>query len=91
MKNLTPKLLEFPCIEVVIDNKMLLDDVQKIKRRVENTLIKTLRNDDIKLTLRLARQEEISRILSTRELYEKACEDNPAVKKLGEMLGMEFV
>ena len=91
MKNLTPKLLEFPCVEVVIDNKMLLDDVQKIKRRVENTLIMTLRNDDIKLTLRLARQEEISRILSTRELYEKACEDNPAVKKLGEMLGMEFV
>ncbi len=91
MKNLTPKLMDFPYVEVVVDNKMLLDDVQKIKRRVENTLIKTLRNDDIKLTLRLARQEEIERILSTRELYEKACEANPAVKKLGEMLGMEFV
>lgn len=91
MKNLTPKLMDFPNVEVVVDNKMLLDDVQKIKRRVENTLIKTLRNDDIKLTLRLARQEEIERILSTRELYEKACEANPAVKKLGEMLGMEFV
>ncbi len=91
MKNLTPKLMDFPYVEVVVDNKMLLDDVQKIKRRVENTLIKTLRNDDIKLTLRLARQEEIERILTTRELYEKACEANPAVKKLGEMLGMEFI
>lgn len=91
MKNLTPKLMDFPNVEVVVDNKMLLDNVQKIKRRVENTLIKTLRNDDIKLTLRLARQEEIEHILSTRELYEKACEANPAVKKLGEMLGMEFV
>ncbi len=91
MKNLTPKLMDFPNVEVVVDNKMLLDDVQKIKRRVENTLIKTLRNDDIKLTLRLARQEEIERILTTRELYEKACEANPAVKKLGEMLGMEFI
>lgn len=90
MKNLTPHIQEFPCIEVVIDNNMLLDDVQKIKRRVENTLIKTLRNDNIKLTLRLARPEEIKRILSPKELLGKAMQDNPAVKKLTEMLGLEF-
>lgn len=65
MKNLTPVITEFPKIEVVIDNKMLLEDVQKI-RTAFATLSCKLRNDDIELSLRLARPEEIKRILSPR-------------------------
>ena len=73
MKNIMQKILEFPEIEVVVDNKMLLEDIQKIQKRIRNTLVQKLRNDDIKLTLRLARQDEVKHILSSRELYDKLC------------------
>lgn len=90
MKNLMPVITQYPEVEVVVDNKMLLDDIQKIKGRIQNTLIKTLRNDDIKLVLRLARPEEVKQILSPKELYEKLCKLNPAIKKLGDAFKLEF-
>ena len=90
MKNIMPKILEFPNIEIVVENKMLLEDIQKIQKRIRNTLVQKLRNDDIKLHLRMARPEEIKRILSPRELFEKLCKENPAVQKLGEVFLLDF-
>lgn len=90
LKNITPEIGTFPEIEIVIDNKMLLEDIQKIKGRIRNTLVLNLHNDDIVLNLRLARPEEIKRILSPRELYEKLCTENPAIKKLGEAFSLQF-
>ena len=69
---------------------MLLEDIQKIKGRIRNTLIQTLHNDDIELTLRLARPEEVKKILSPKELYEELCDNNPAIKKLGDLLSLQF-
>ncbi len=90
MKNIVPVITSFPEIEVVVENKMLLEDIQKIQKRVRNTLVQKLRNDDITLKLRIARPEEIKRILSPRELFEKLCKENPAVQKLGEAFKLEF-
>lgn len=90
MKNLMPRISSYPEVEVIVDNMMLLEDLQKIKGRIQNTLIKNLHNDNIVLSLRLARQEEIQRILSPREFYEKLTEDYPAVKKLGDVFQLEF-
>ncbi len=90
MKNIVPVITVFPEVEVVVENKMLLEDIQKIQKRVRNTLVQKLRNDDITLKLRVARPEEIKRILSPRELFEKLCKENPAVQKLGEVLKLEF-
>ncbi len=90
LKNITPEIGTFPEIEIVVDNKMLLEDVQKIKGRIRNTLVLKLHNDDIVLNLRLARPEEIKKILSPRELYEKLCNENPAIKKLGEEFSLQF-
>lgn len=90
MKNIMPKILEFPNIEIVVENKMLLEDIQKIQKRIRNTLVQKLRNDDIELHLRMARPEEIKRILSPRELFEKLCKENPAVQKLGEVFLLDF-
>lgn len=91
MKNITPSITNFPEVEVVVDNEMLLDDIQKIKNRIRNTLVQTLHNDDIKLTLRLAKPEEIKKILSPKELYEKMCSENNAIAELGKLLNLEFV
>ena len=90
LKNITPEITIFPEIEIIADNKMLLEDIQKIKGRIRNTLIQTLHNDDIELTLRLARPEEVKKILSPKELYEELCDNNPAIKKLGDLLSLQF-
>lgn len=90
MKNLMPVITQYPEVEIVIDNKILLEEIQKIKGRIQNTLIQKLHNDDIKLVLRLARPEEIKRILSPKEIYEKLCKSNSAIKRLGELFKLEF-
>ena len=90
MKNITPTITDFPEIEIVVENEMLLNDIQKIQKRIRNTLVQKLHNDDITLKFRIARPEEIKRILSPKEIYEKLCNETPAVKSLGEVFKLEF-
>lgn len=89
MKNMMPTIKDFPNIEVVVDNEILLDDMTKIKGRIRNTLIKGLKNNDITLSLRLAKPEEIKRIPTNRERFDELKNTNKAFEKLSEMLGLE--
>ena len=54
MKNMQPRIANFPDIEVLVDNQMLLDQVNEIKGRIRVTLAKALHNGGITLSLRLA-------------------------------------
>lgn len=90
MKNMMPKITDFPNIEVVVDNQILLDDITKIKGRIRNTLIRELRNSDITLNLRLAKPEEIKRIPTNRERFDELKNNNSAFKKLSDMLKLEL-
>lgn len=90
MKNMMPKITDFPNIEVVVDNQILLDDITKIKGRIRNTLIMELRNSDITLNLRLAKPEEIKRIPTNRERFDELKNNNSAFKKLSDMLKLEL-
>lgn len=89
MKNMMPTIKEFPNIEVVVDNEILLEEISKIKGRIRNTLIKALRNSDITLNLRLAKPEEIKRIPTNRERFDELKSNNKAFEKLSEILGLE--
>ena len=89
MKNMMPTIKEFPNIEVVVDNEILLEEINKIKGRIRNTLIKALRNSDITLTLRLAKPEEIKRIPTNRERFDELKNTNKAFERLSEILGLE--
>lgn len=40
MQAIKPKLTECPNIEIVADNQLLLDDMQNIKNRIRNTLVR---------------------------------------------------
>ncbi len=82
MKAITPKITSFPNIEVVADNQFLLDDIQKIKNRIKVTFVKGLRNNEIQMDFRLARQEEVTKILSKREIFDEMRKENPAIEKL---------
>ena len=91
IKNLQPKITEFPNVEVVVDNQLLLDDITKIKSKILATLIKDLKNDDITLSLRKAKEEEMGRVLTRREQYMELTKKNKAVAKLQELLSLELI
>jgi DNA polymerase-3 subunit gamma/tau len=91
IKNLIPHITEFPNVEVVVDNDLLLEDINKIKGSIKATLIRDLQNDDITLSLRKAKEEEIGKALTRRELYLEMLEKNEAMSKLQKLLNLELV
>ena len=90
MKNMEPKITSFPAIEVVVDNKILLDDMQKIRGRIRNTLAQALKNGSLTLNLRLAKPEEIKCIPTNRERFDGLKAGNKAFARLSEMLKLEL-
>ena len=90
MKNITPTIKAFPEVEVVVDNQILLDEITKIKGRIRSTLALRLENADIVLSLRLARPEEVKKILTNRERFDELKANNEAFSKLTEMLHLEL-
>ncbi|MDD5856565.1 MAG: DNA polymerase III subunit gamma/tau [Prevotella sp.] len=90
MKNMTPVIADFPNIEVVVDNEILLEDISKIKGRIRNTLAMTLKNSNIQLSLKLAKPEDIKRIPTNRERFDMLIGNNDAFKNLVLELGLEL-
>ncbi len=90
MKNMTPIILEFPKVEVVVDNQLALEQLENIKGSVLNTLKLHLHNNEITLSLRIAEHHEQQRILSRREQYELMEKENPSIAKLRELLNLEL-
>mgnify|MGYP000009531037 CR=1 FL=1 len=90
MKNIVPKITSFPNVEVVVDNQLLLDNIQKIKGRIVSTLAIALRNSAITLNLRLASPDEIKRIPTNRERFDELKTNNKAFEKLSELLELEL-
>ena len=91
MKNMTPVITEFPHIEVVIDNEILLDQMKTIQKRIRNTLVTNLHNNDITLHLRLAKPDEVKKILNNREMLEDMRVKHPALEHLLGKLELELV
>lgn len=90
MKNVQVKITTLPNIEVLVDNKLLLDEIEGIKGRIRASLAATLHNGHINISTRLARQEERTRILSPREILDKMQKDNEAVAMLTSLLKLEM-
>ena len=91
MKNIVPQILDFPKVEVVVDNQILLDDMKEIQKRIRATLAQTLHNSDIELIIRLAKADEMKKILTKREQYDEMRKNNPALGKLCSLLQLELV
>ena len=90
LKNLTPHIADYPNIEVVLDNEILLGQINEIKGSIRATMRKTLGNADIDLTLRLADPGDMRRVFTKRELFDELRQRNPAIEKLREQLGLEL-
>ena len=89
LKNITPVITELPNVEVVVDNQILLEDVQKIKSRIRKTLALALKNRELTLSVRLAKPEEMKRVLTNHERFEELKQNNKAFEKLADILGLE--
>ena len=89
MKNVKPHISNFPEIEIVIDNQILLDQINEIKGRIRVTLAKALHNGSVNLTLRLAEAEEISRKLTKKEVFDELMKQKE-VRSFVESMGLEL-
>lgn len=89
MKNVKPHISNFPEIEIVVDNQILLNQINEIKGRIRVTLAKALHNGSVNLTLRLAEAEEISRKLTKKEVFDELMKQKE-VRSFVESMGLEL-
>ncbi|MBQ6161977.1 MAG: DNA polymerase III subunit gamma/tau [Prevotella sp.] len=82
LRNLTPHITQYPEVEVVADNQILLEEMQQIRLRLQKTMRNSLHNNNITLSLRAAESHEVRRYYSPRELLDQLRQSNPAVETL---------
>ena len=87
MKNINPTITEFPQIEVVVDNQIVMEQMEEIKGNIVNTLKLYLRNNAITLSMRVAKYEA-KKIPTRQEQYLMIEEKNPSIVKLRELLDL---
>ena len=90
MKNMNPSILEFPHIEVVVENQLAMQQMEEIKGSIIKTLKIYLHNQSITLSMRIAEHQEQEKILSRREQYELMEKENPSIQKLRDLLSLEL-
>lgn len=91
MRNLQPTITEYPNVEVVVTNTILLDQMRPILGRIRKTLAIDLHNGNIDITLRIAERGEIKQVLTKKEMFEKIYKENTQIKMLVDTLGLELV
>ena len=90
MKNMNPRITDFPAVELLVPNEIIKAEVEQIQRSILATLKLYLHNTDITMTLRVAEKQEQTRILSRREQFEELTKENPVVEKLRAEFDLEL-
>ena len=90
MKNIQPTILSYPDIEILVDNKLLLDQLGAIKGRIMASLAAGLHNGSITVNLRLAKQNEIKPVLTKKQIFDKMKKDYKPFALLVDGLGLEL-
>ncbi|MCI1741657.1 MAG: hypothetical protein LKI18_04665 [Prevotella sp.] len=57
---------------------------------IKTTLTKDLHNKKLTLDIRLAKKEEVGKILTKRELFDEMRKNNPGVEKLRNLLDLDL-
>ncbi len=90
MKNMKPSIVDFPTVEVVVENQIMMDQMRQIKGSIQNTLKLYLHNAKIVLVMKLAENHEQVRILSRREQFDEMSKRNQSIGKLRGLLDLEL-
>ena len=91
LKNIVPKIADYPNIELVIDNQLLIDEITPFKGRIQATMAKDLHNGSINFTLRLAEIGETKIALTKKEQLEDMKKSYSPIKKLSDALQLEII
>ena len=91
LKNIVPRIGDYPNIELVIDNQLLIDEITPIKGRIQATMAKDLHNGSINFTLRLAEIGETKIALTKKEQLEDMKKSYSPIKKLSDALQLEII
>lgn len=90
MKNMNPQIAEFPQVEVTVENELIKQDMEAIRKSILKTLQLHLRNQQITFTINVSDQKEQPQILTRREQFEEMSKINPAVAKLQQEFDLEL-
>ena len=90
MKNMNPTILDFPHLEVVVDNALIKQEMEDFKGRIITTLKNGLHNNSITLDIRVAEQQERAKVLTRREQFELMIKENPAIESLRQAFDLEL-
>lgn len=90
LKNITPHIVDYPAIEVTIDNEILYGQVKEIIGNITATMKKNLGNNAISINLQLTKNNGSSRAYTKREIFDNMRKKNPAIEKLRLNLGLEL-
>ncbi len=88
MRHLNPQITEYPNIEIVITNTILLEQVRSIIGRIRVTLAQKLHNGKLDITLRLAEATDLKPMLTKPEMFKKICDESPSLRYLVKELGL---
>lgn len=91
LKNLSPEIADYPNIEVLVESRIMLEEINAIKSRIRATLVKELQNGNITLNIRLAKEEEIKPRMTPRNVLDNMKKEFPAIGKLVQTLGLDLV
>ncbi|MBO5587034.1 MAG: DNA polymerase III subunit gamma/tau [Prevotella sp.] len=90
MMNASIKTTEMPHAEVIVENTLLLNDIQKILPRIKVTMAQKLHNGNLDLTLRLAEPHEIAKRLTPQEFLQKLTETYPSFASFKDEMKLEI-
>ena len=90
MKNMNPVITEFPQLQVTVDNTLIQKQMEDFKGRIVKTLINSLHNVGITLTIVVAEQADRPKLLTRREQFEVMSKENPAIEKLRQDFDLEL-
>ena len=89
LKNVKPRIVNYPHIELVVDNQSVQSQVAAIAGRIRATMAKSLNNGEIRFSVRLAAIEEVGKVLNNHEIFKQLREKNSAINKLSTLLDLE--
>ncbi|MDD5862217.1 MAG: DNA polymerase III subunit gamma/tau [Prevotella sp.] len=90
LKNMRPQITTYPNAELVVDNQIFLDEVNKLRGSIRATLAQLLHNNSIQLTTRLAEAGEAQKILSRKDVFDELRKNNPSIERLRQALDLEL-
>ncbi len=90
LQNVVPQISDYPNIQLIVNNKMLLAEVQEIKGRIRASMAKQLHNGNIQFSLTLNEAEHHHKVLTQYEMMEKLIETEPAIRKMNEIFKFEL-